>query len=89
MCPVTPELLVQASQAESVDVLVQRVDEAEMDEMCGFVSNKRQQRWLWHAIDHATGSVVAYVLLLHTDAALESLMQWLTPFGIKRFYING
>ena len=36
--------------------------EAEMDEMWSFVQSKRQQRWLWHAIDHRTGDVLAYVL---------------------------
>ena len=57
--------------------------------MWSFVGNKKQQRWLWHAIDHRTGEVLAYVLAPHTDAALESLMQLLTPFGIKRFYTDG
>ena len=26
---------------------------------------KVQQRWLWHAIDHHTGKVLAYVLASH------------------------
>ncbi|MEO0535476.1 MAG: hypothetical protein AAF215_16590 [Cyanobacteria bacterium P01_A01_bin.123] len=29
---------------------------------------------------------MTYVLAPHTDAALESLMQLLTPFEIERFY---
>jgi len=29
--------------------------------MWSFVGSKKQQRWLWHAIDHQTGSVLAYV----------------------------
>lgn len=69
--------------------MVERVNEAEMDEMWSFVGNKNQQRWLWHAIDHVTGTVLAYVLAPHTDAALESLMQLLAPFGIERFYTDG
>ncbi len=40
-------------------------------------------------IDQATGTVLAYVLAPHTDAALESLMQLLAPFGISRFYTDG
>lgn len=60
-----------------------------MDEMWSFVGNKKNQRWLWHAIDHATGTVLAYVLAPHTDAALESLMQLLAPFDISRFYTDG
>ena len=35
--------------------------EAEMDEMWSFVGNKGNPRWLWHAIDHHTGKVLAYV----------------------------
>jgi insertion element IS1 protein InsB len=76
-------------EPEKVEVIVQHVDEAEMDEMWSFVSNKKQQRWLWHAIDHASGKVLAYVLADHTDAALKSLMQLLIPFGIQQFYTDG
>ena len=35
--------------------------EAEMDEMWSFVGHKGNPRWLWHAIDHHTGKVLAYV----------------------------
>ena len=35
--------------------------EAEMDEMWSCVRNKGNPRWLWHAIDHHTGKVLAYV----------------------------
>lgn len=33
--------------------------------------------------------MLAYVLSDHTDAALKSLMQLLTPFGIEQFYTDG
>jgi insertion element IS1 protein InsB len=59
-----------------------------MDEMWSFVQSKRQQRWLWHAIDHRTGAVLAYVLALHTDAALEQLQHLLAPFSITQFYTD-
>ncbi|MBD2119523.1 hypothetical protein H6F68_01165 [Trichocoleus sp. FACHB-262] len=36
-------------------VMVVKVDEAEMDEMWSFVQSKKQQRWLWLAIDHRGG----------------------------------
>lgn len=32
------------------------------DEMWSYVGSKANQRWLWHAIDRATGTVLAYVL---------------------------
>src|SRR5262245_17032357 len=35
--------------------------EAEMDEMWSFVGHKGNPRWLWHAIDHHTGKILAYV----------------------------
>lgn len=68
--------------------MVVRVEEAEMDEMWSFVQSKKQQRWLWHAIDHRTGAVLAYVLAPHTDAALEQLQQLLAPFSIRQFYTD-
>jgi insertion element IS1 protein InsB len=33
--------------------------EVEMDEMWSYVGSKTNQRWLWHAIDRATGTVLA------------------------------
>ncbi len=38
------------------------VRKAEVDEMQSFVRKKENQRWLWHAIDHCTGEILAYVL---------------------------
>jgi len=48
-------------RVEEVAVEVQKVESAEMDEMWSFVGKKSQQRWLWHAIDHIHGIVLAYV----------------------------
>lgn len=33
----------------------------ELDEMWSYVARKSNPRWLWHAIDHRTGKVLAYV----------------------------
>ena len=68
--------------------MVVRVEEAEMDEMWSFVQSKKQQRWLWHAIDHRTGAVLAYVLAPHEDAALKQLQALLAPFAIQQFYTD-
>ncbi len=68
--------------------MIVKVEEAEMDEMWSFVQSKKQQRWLWHAIDHRTGAVLAYVLAPHEDAALKQLQQLLAPFAIERFYTD-
>lgn len=66
--------------------MVVRVEEAEIDEMWSFVQSKKQQRWLWHAIEHRTGAVLAYVLAPHTDDALKQLQHLLVPFAIEQFY---
>lgn len=63
--------------------------EAEADEMWSYVGNKKNQRWLWHAIDHKTGITLAYVIAAHCDEALVKLKALLKPFGIKRFYTDG
>ncbi len=63
--------------------------ESELDEMWSFVQKKANQRWLWHAIDHQTGVVLAYVLGGHNDDVFLKLKQLLEPFGIKRFYTDG
>ena len=47
--------LLEQLDIETLDVDIYEVEEAEMDEMWSFVGSKKQQRWLWHAIDHTTG----------------------------------
>lgn len=54
-----------------------------------FVGNKKQERWLWHAIDHQSGEVLAYVLSNHQDRAFLELKALLEPFGITQFYTDG
>ena len=43
--------------------------EVELDEMWSFVGDKDTERWLWHAIDHRTGRVLAYVVGTRKDAS--------------------
>ncbi|MBF0175492.1 MAG: IS1 family transposase, partial [Magnetococcales bacterium] len=57
-------------------------------EMWSFVGNKGQQRWLWHAIDHVSGQVLAYVFGPRQDQAFLELMDLLDPFGIKKFFTD-
>lgn len=57
--------------------------------MWSFVQKKENQRWLWHAIDHSTGKVLAYVLGDHSDNMFVKLKQLLEPFGISKFYTDG
>ena len=71
-----------------MEVVIQRVDEAEVDEMWSFVGKKQEQRWLWHAIDHGSGRVLAYVLGRRTDEAFLQLQALLEPFGITRYHTD-
>lgn len=57
--------------------------------MWSFVQKKENQRWLWHAIDRATGKVLAYVLGDRTDNVFLKLKTLLEPFGISKFSTDG
>ncbi len=64
---------------------IARAGEAERDARWSFVGKKKDQRWLWHAIDPHTGAVLAYVFGRRKD---EVFLQWkalLEPFGLTRF----
>lgn len=52
--------------------------------MWSFVKSK-QQRWLWWAIDYASGQALAYVLATHEDEAFLQLKALLEPFGVMQF----
>jgi insertion element IS1 protein InsB len=41
--------------------------------MWSFVGAKESARWLWHAIDHHTGRVLAYVVGTRKDAEFLKL----------------
>jgi insertion element IS1 protein InsB len=62
-----------------VDVMIRRVDEAEVDEMWSFVGKKQEPRWLWHAIDHRAGAVLAYVFGRRQDEVFLQLKTLLAP----------
>jgi len=83
------ERLLQTLDRQQVDVLFQKVEKAEIDEMWSFVGSKHQQRWLWHAIDHHTGQTLAYVCGAREDDVFIELQALLKPLGITRFYTDG
>jgi len=82
---------------EQVEVEICRADElaqrrgltSELDEMWSYVGKKAEPRWLWHAIDHHRGQVLAYVFGRRQDAVFLQLQALLAPFGITRFYTDG
>ena len=82
---------------EPVEVVICRADEliqrrgliSELDEMWSYVGKKVEPRWLWHAIDHHSGTVLAYVFGRRQDTVFLQLQALLEPFGITRFYTDG
>ena len=86
------ELLLQALHPAQVEVEVCHSEEldrrrgltSELDEMWSFVRSKANPRWLWHAIDHHTGKVLAYVFGRRQDDVFLKLQELLAPFGIMK-----
>ena len=81
--------LVTGSQGPPHAVVIHKVKEVELDEMWSFVGSKKHPRWLWEALDHQTGRIVAYTFGRRADRVLVKLKTWLAPFGIRRFYTDG
>jgi insertion element IS1 protein InsB len=73
---------------DDVTVGINRVEAAEVDEMWSYVGTKQQPRWLWHAIDHWSGAVLAYVFGRRQDEVFLKLKALLAPFGITRFFTD-
>ena len=69
--------------------MLRRVEEVEADEQWSYVSKKKQPRWLWQALDHRTGTVLAYVFGRREDRAFLHLKALLKPFGIRRYLTDG
>lgn len=91
------QVVLQQLNPEQVEVDICQVEqpeeteepESELDEMWSYVGKKDNPRWLWHAIDHHTGIVLAYVFGRRKDEVLLQLKKLLEPFGISRYYTDG
>jgi len=81
--------VVEGCCPDAITVAVRRVEAAEVDEMWSFVQSKVHQRWLWHAIDHLSGVVLAYAFGSRTDKVFVELQKLLKPFGLEHFYTDG
>jgi insertion element IS1 protein InsB len=89
--------VLQYLHPEQVEVEIGRADElevrrglsSELDEMWSYVHSKAHPRWLWHAIDHHTGKVLAYVFGRRKDTVFLELKALLEPFGITRYFTDG
>jgi insertion element IS1 protein InsB len=80
--------VVEECGSEGIPVEVRRVEAAEVDEMWSFVQSTAQQRWLWPAIDHLGGVVLAYAFGSRADRVFVELKKVLTPFGLEHFYTD-
>jgi len=81
-------VLLRTLNPDQIVVDIEQAGEAEIDEMWSFVGNKGNPRWLWHAIDHHTGAVLAYVFGRRKDEVFLRLKALLAPFGLTRFYTD-
>ena len=89
--------VLQHLHPEQIEVEIWRADEleirrglsSELDEMWSYVRSKANPRWLWHAIDHHTGTVLAYVFGRRQDTVFLALKALLEPFGITRYFTDG
>ena len=61
----------------------------EMDEMWGFYQDKEHQIWLWWAIDHDTGEVIAFWFGTREHNNLDRLLDLLLPLNIGKVYKDG
>ena len=82
------EQVLNLLNSEEVTVVIQLADEAEVDEMWSYVGKKREQRWLWHAVDHCSGKVLAYVFGRRQDEVFLKLKALLEPVGITTYYTD-
>jgi len=62
--------------------------EVQADEQWSHVGSKKNQRWLWYAIDAATGRVLSFVLGKRTKAVCKQLLANLKTFNIRTYYTD-
>ena len=69
-------------------IKIEKIENVEADEMWSFVQKKSNQRWLWHAIDHDSGKILAYVFGTRQDKVFRKLKSMLNLFGIMNYYTD-
>lgn len=73
---------------DPIQVDIVKVEEVELGEMWSFVKNKQNQRWLWHAIDHHSHTILAYHFGPRKDSAFKALKEKLGQFDIDFYYTD-
>ena len=59
------------------------------DEMWSYGRSTANPRWLWHAIDHHTGTVLAYVFGRRQDTVFLARKALREPLGLTRYFPDG
>jgi len=80
--------LLNTLSPDDVEVMIRRAGEAEVDEMWSYVKRKTEPRRLWHAIDHRSGKVLAYVFGRRQEEVFLKLKALLEPFGMTHYYTD-
>ena len=62
---------------------------SELDETWSYVGKKAEPRWLWHAIDHHSGTVLASVFGRRKDEVFLQWQEFMAPWHIPRFSTEG
>jgi len=80
---VNVDLLKRKEKANDIHV---DIIKAELNELWSFVINKKNQRWLWYAIKHDTGEILAYTFGKRKDSVFLKLRKLLKQFQINMYY---
>lgn len=62
--------------------------DVQADEQWSYVGNKSNQRWLWYAIDAATGCILSFVFGRRQDDMCQQLISNLQAFNIRTYYTD-
>jgi len=83
------EAVLETMQSGGSGHEVEIVCASELDEQWSYIQNKDDQRWLWHAIERGTNTVLAYVFGPRTDDVCRQRYDLLKPFQVTRYYTDG
>jgi insertion element IS1 protein InsB len=72
-------------EPDEIEVVMRIAEEAEVDQMWSFVRRKKAPRWLWHAVAHRSGKVLASVFGRRQDEGFLKRKTLLEPFGITKY----
>lgn len=62
--------------------------DVQADEQWSYVGKKKNQRWLWYAIDAVTGCVLSFVFGRRQDEVCGQLISNLKAFNIRTYYTD-